>query len=309
MSTDAFDDVFSEMVNDDAVTAAQDTESDDEQGTAESETETTATAAEDDQVSETGDDETGNEGDADGDDGEGDDDSTVVPRKALLSEQKRRQKERDARLAMEEELARARAELDVLKGGGKAETEPGAESSDPLAELEKLDFFEDPDAYLKKMRGLLASAHERADMAEIRALARVSQAAARKKYDDFEDTMKVFSELREVDPTAQQKVLDSDDPAETAYKLAKQYAVAKNPEKAREAIEAELLNDEAFLEKMRAKLLGEDPPTNKGGKPRLPTNLAAQRSAGDPATRDTDDEGDFDQSEFERLMDGKAVSY
>lgn len=276
MSNDAFEDVFGESVNDE------------DQGDAGAEDKTDDV---EEQETEQAEDEAGDEDSAD--DNDSDDADATVPKAALLGEQRRRQELRDELQKEREARARLEGQLSALEKQKEDKSEGGDAPDDD-------DFWSDPEGHYRKLQERMERAEAAAAGADSVALARLSRAQARREHDDFDEVMASYKDVLEANPAIGKKVAESDHPAETAYQFVKQAKALENPEDVEEAIAQKLLNDPAFLDRVKSQILkGNSGEPSTKGKPSSTKNLADVRDLGEPTN---DDDMPVSEDDFDRLF-------
>lgn len=140
-----------------------------------------------------------------------------VPRAALQDERRKRQ-ELEARLQMLEQQSRQ-----------------------PQQPQEMPDFWENPNAVISnQVDQAVSQALQRWQVQQLQEKADMAEAAARAKYQDYDDAFAKFREQIEVNPSLIQQMRQANDPAEFAYQRGKQAIDMADPDTYRAKIEAEV---------------------------------------------------------------------
>jgi len=166
---------------------------------------------------------------------------------------------------VDDEVTALRAELARIRAKNRDMEEANQQAQPPV---EKPDFFEDPD-------GALQNLEHNVDQKITRVKIDMSESQARARHEDFDDKAKTFSELAAENPALWNQMAADPDPAEFAYKYAKETTRLKevgNIDEFEARIRAEEQAKYAEMEKRLKALEAGDTP--------LPGSLSDTRATG-----------------------------
>lgn len=146
---------------------------------------------------------------------------STIPETALLGERRRRQ-----------EAERERDELRAQFAQFQRQ---------PQQPQEMPDFWENPNAVISnQVDQAVSQALQRWQVQQLQEKADMAEAAARAKYQDYDDAFAKFREQIEVNPSLIQQMRQASDPAEFVYQRGKQAIDMADPDTYRAKIEAEV---------------------------------------------------------------------
>lgn len=179
---------------------------------------------------------------------------THIPESALLGERRRRQEAEQRAQYLEQQMQ-----------AFQRQQQP----------QQPVDFWEDPNAVIStQVNQAVNTALQQWEARQVQMQAEKAEAAARAKYQDYDDAFAKFREQLQINPALLNELQRASDPAEFAYQRGKAAIDMADPDAYRAKVESEL---EAKLRaKIEAELLASAPRPHS-----LPTTTAGQRSVGD----------------------------